>query len=615
VTNTVNVSGGVYASAYLANQSNTKYVLQGDVTANASAIQVDGNYIIIDLNGHTVTYNQNATGSGIKLNQDYNKHHLAVVNGSIVQGADACEGDLNGHGCNPITMYMSQEIDSGNCSRGSACDMTQNFGASSQYAHIANLYVKTKGKDVSGIDLRGNYPIVEHVTVEDDYEFGTLKFRDFGTKAINILYGAYGSVRHCTVKNARQTGISGADYSKIHDNHVTTRTISTNGPGVAPGLGCEVYSNVIIGRGEHAIGIFCVVKDPGYVTKIYDNEIDVKTTALGNEYGTAYLADKDSTILGNFAVGFRSTWGIKGIEFYNNSINGTSDSRYEGTYSPTGETAYINGGVRGLMVGGYGDGPVGYTGGDEYALFYNNTITVIDKDGTGDARGIACVHNFSDSVFFIENTITSNIHSVVISDDYGTCEHFPMFKNNTHIKDGSYARYRTYANGLGGYYTSEARIVDEYYEGGASAESLLMYADLGNGNDRFPRTDIYYGTYNATTDEYYYYKRVHDANNTSAVLITDTFDPMITLDYANPGDSPASAECDADHLGLCVTESTCTAVGGYWCDGECQSTPCPAEDPGDPDPEDPTPTPTTSGPILRTGSHLLRIGDGVLMAQ
>lgn len=40
------------------------------------------------------------------------------------------------------------------------------------------------------------------------------------------------------------------------------------------------------------------------------------------------------------------------------------------------------------------------------------------------------------------------------------------------------------------------------------------------------------------------------------------------------------------------------------------------EDPTpDPDPEDPTPPPTTSGPILRTGTHLLRVGDSVLRVQ
>jgi len=45
--------------------------------------------------------------------------------------------------------------------------------------------------------------------------------------------------------------------------------------------------------------------------------------------------------------------------------------------------------------------------------------------------------------------------------------------------------------------------------------------------------------------------------------------------------------------------------------------PLPTPDPEDPvDPEDPTdPTPTTSGPILRTGSSLLRVGDGVLRVQ
>jgi len=33
-------------------------------------------------------------------------------------------------------------------------------------------------------------------------------------------------------------------------------------------------------------------------------------------------------------------------------------------------------------------------------------------------------------------------------------------------------------------------------------------------------------------------------------------------------------ECDLTHLDLCTTEDECTHAGGYWCHGQCQSSPC-----------------------------------------
>ena len=37
--------------------------------------------------------------------------------------------------------------------------------------------------------------------------------------------------------------------------------------------------------------------------------------------------------------------------------------------------------------------------------------------------------------------------------------------------------------------------------------------------------------------------------------------------------------CNADHLNLCTTENNCTEVGGYWCNEQCQTSPCSNEDP------------------------------------
>jgi hypothetical protein len=415
------------------------------------------------------------------------------------------EGASSGLGNNPVGTYNSS------------------LGAnrSAINVHVANLYVRYGGRDVGGITFPYGNHLIEQNTVEDTYEFGTLKNRHHVIKAIDNNRGNNSTIRNNTIINARQAGISVERDTEVYGNHVGIRSISTNSGGIGgyKAQNCVVYNNTIIARGEHPLGI-AFVSDGTNNIEIYSNYIDSKTTALGDEYGgSAYCFDPGDSRYpcGNYAVGFRATWGGNNIRFYNNEIHVATDSYYFGTYSPTGAPVHVNAKGRGLMV---------MLNAGETSSFSNNIINVLDKDGTGNAFGISVVGNESDGLFIVGNTVRSNIANLVLSDEYGWCRGYPLFAGNHLIKIDNYPRYRTISNQLGGYSDTTGRIVDNTYSGGASVDSIDFNASGGG------IVSVYFGT--IVDDQYRYSYRYHDNNGASSVLLREDYNPSITLDYAVP---------------------------------------------------------------------------------
>lgn len=506
VTETVNIPGGNYNSPYIANQSNTRYVLQGNITASGTAVRVQANYVIIDLNGFTITYNQSSRGDGVVLG-DWNRHHISVRNGSIIQGAAKSEGDEYGRGNSPVATYNTSDA--------------TNYGTSN--FHASNLHVRFGGRDMGGIVISGGDGLYEQNTLEDTYQFGTLKNRHQGNDCLagakNVSSATNNVYRFNTIINARHRGIDPGNYSEVYGNRVGIRSIASNSYGIwsYKGNNIKVYSNTVVGRGEHPIGIGFPSSGTNNI-EIYDNDIDVMTTALGDEYGGDSTCFNPATPCGNYAVGFRLTWGADNINFHDNKINIATDTSYIGTYSPTGAAVKVNAKGRGLMVA---------INSGETATFANNNISVLDKDGTGKAFGVACTgENYSDKMFFLNNTIASNIANLVLSDEYGACGGYPLIKGNTFVKVGNFSTYKTISNQLGGYYKTTGRIVDNNYSGGASIESL-NFNPSGTGT-----VDVYFGS--VVNGVHQYSHRLHDNNGGSSTLIRENFSPIKMLNFAIP---------------------------------------------------------------------------------
>ncbi len=515
VTSTVDLPTGTWTSAYAASSANTRYRLQGDVTANGTGIIVSADYVIVDLNGYTLTYNETTAGAGVTLGA-WNLNNVAIINGSIVQGAAQSAGDVYSRSVNPITTYNSADGANYSCSN----------------AFMANLSLTYGGKDTGGIYWNGS-GTYEQITTEDTYEFGTLANRHQGVDAIHVDNGNAKIIRNNTITNARQRGINSNSSAEIYGNYVDIRSIATNSVGISgyAAQNLNVYSNTVYGRGEHPIGIsFGGGADN---IDIFDNDIDVQITALGEEYGSSYLANPSQTYGGNFAAGYRTTWGSDNVNFYNNEITVTTNSNYTGTYSPTGDVAYIDGGGKGLFVG---------LSTGETSIFANNTITMADADGTGRQYGIACSYNFSERLWIYGNTVTADVNNLALGDQYGGCEGYPLFEDNTFIKSGAWSSYLTVKNGYGGYFDSTGRMVDNVYSSGASITSRNFYPESTNGT-----VDVYYGSESGGTDYYSY--RLHDSNNTASTIQQEDFDPVTTLAYAVPNETTITCYPDTDSDG------------------------------------------------------------------
>ena len=505
INSTIEIPGGHYPQPFQANKANTRYVLQGDMDADGTGIVISANYLIIDLNGYTITYNNVLPGEGV-TSGSYNKKYVHIKNGSIIQGAAMSEGDLYGRGNGPVSTWNS------------ALGGRRSIG----YLHVSNLYLRYGGRDVSGIYTDGSgKPLFEQNTVEDTYEFGTLKHRHQGNSAINGGNSGFQTVRNNTIINARHRGVGlgSASGSIVSGNKISVRSIATNAAAVFTygGDNHKIYNNIIEGIGEHPIGVMMGGGKGSVGCEVYNNEITLQVTAIGEEYAGGFAKNPDQVFMGNSASGIRVTWGGDKLDVHDNVITIKTSKDYTGTFSPTGETAKLDGGGKGLNISGYAG---------QSSDFYNNVITV-----TGDSKhtyGVTCATNQASGLFVYGNTITSEQHNIVIGDDYGACDGYAFFAGNRLIKYGDHPNYATYANTYNwdDKYKSYARIVDNSYVNGAAEDSIKALPE------RSGHTDWYFGRMESGTPVFSY--RLWDVGNTSAELVRVDYDPAITLDLPYP---------------------------------------------------------------------------------
>jgi hypothetical protein len=427
------IPGGHYASAFVITSSATEYSLDGDVFAEGTAIAIRAPKVVLNLNGKTINYNLTKPGEGVTIDA-YHANDVAIIDGSIIQGEAQSEGDVYGGGNNPIKSLGVARI------------------------QVANVNTRYGGRDVNGISLRNaEYSVVENCTVEDLWNIGTMKNRHQGKTA--IAGGTHAIIRYNKIINARQGGIGSGDNSEIYGNNISINSMVTNSAGIGgyKVKNVKVFNNTVVARGEHPIGIAYVSAGTDNID-IYNNTIDVQTTKLGDEYEAAG---------GNYAVGFRTTWGGNNINFHDNTITIRTDSNYKGTRTVDGRPVVVNGKGRGLMVA-VNEG--------ESAKFSNNKITVLDSDGIGKAFGIACTGGNAGEMIFEGNTVTSNILNVALSDEYGACGGYPLFIHNTFVKSDNYPAYSTVASELEGYFEGTGRFVSNVYKDGATKDSININA-------------------------------------------------------------------------------------------------------------------------------------------
>ncbi|GHV53531.1 hypothetical protein FACS1894181_17360 [Bacteroidia bacterium] len=226
---------------YVLEESGATYVLTRDITVPTMAINIKANDVILDLDGHTIIYDDGTpkvTGGGgldYAYNEDatygirsglWNFRNITVLNGTIKQGRNGGAGF--GMGFSPLYLHL-------------ALPDTHN--------EIAGVTVDFYGEDIAGIVPGNGY--VHHNVLYD--RGNVVTDRHAAIRAIDAGNASYTEIAYNSLRRFRQRGIDGG--GKHHHNELYSDSFVTNSFMLGAGDGVTVTDNKLFGMGYNPIGI------------------------------------------------------------------------------------------------------------------------------------------------------------------------------------------------------------------------------------------------------------------------------------------------------------------------------------------------------------------------
>jgi hypothetical protein len=416
-------------------QAGRTYILTQDVVADhGAAFLVTADNVTLDLNGHTVVYNQvddpilddefnTTSATGVKA---YYVDSFRCYNGKVVQGAGNNSGSADCRGFSPV---YCQSLHAG---------------------EIAGVTAEWSGQSISGIRLPYCGGMAAHHNVCLD-RGGDIINRMNGPSAIVGCSNIYNNL----VLRARQRCLSPVSNGSVHNNEVYVDSVATNSFGVfyygESGTNQACHMNRIFGTGYLMIGIGTVSDGVGDID-IHDNFIhlqELKPDDRWPEYGPQS---------GGYCC--RVTWGGNNIDYHDNVMC---------TYGRDG--AFLRG--------------VWYVGGPDIVdvRFRNNIIKAVCQNDLSDTEAAVSVGGAGDGddapVVFENNRVISNFINVRFGESYSQGSN-SEFYDNTFVKVGP--NRPDYLTVLCGWYTGDCSghvLYDTAMEGGASFDHVA-FDGLGN---------------------------------------------------------------------------------------------------------------------------------------
>lgn len=285
---TKKIEGAVYLSKdandqpYEFDKADTTYIFTKDITADGTAIIIKANNVTLDLNGHTLTYDEQKqqTYEVYGVTSRYSKG-IRILNGTIRQGNGNDSAQAGGLGVSAI--YLN--------------------GGDGEIAGVKCIYT---GAQITGIYLRNSSEFDAHHNLIEDR----------GTKMVNRHSGCAGMTygHHNLIKRARQWGIMCRSNSVTEHNEIYIDSVCTNAKGIFlyKHKNVTVRDNRIFGTGYLMYGISPVAKSEN--VKIHDNLVHVEGVKplerwKGYEYGAV-----------SWLSCLRLTWGGKNLEYFDNLL-------------------------------------------------------------------------------------------------------------------------------------------------------------------------------------------------------------------------------------------------------------------------------------------------------
>jgi hypothetical protein len=428
------IPGGIAGPPYVLDKANTTYLVTEDITANTRAFSIKAAGVVLDLNGHTVVYDnsepliENAawneyaysdvSSSGVHVFIWNNPQGIKVFNGIIRQGAHNGQGNIS-IGFNPF-YAVGGEIEA------------------------AGLTVEYSGHSVGGMMNHWGVFDAHHNVIIDR---GTgIDNRHMGIKALSAQTAGPQGIHHNLIKRARHQGILPGGL--VHTNEIYLDSFDTNSFGIKPVT--EVYKNRIFGTGYHVVAVGW-----GSDITVRDNFVNLQGVAPTNrsdEYGSQCSVN-----------GFRLTQYGGATENYENNLY------YGNTIVVKGRDGC--GTMRGVQFSS-----------DPYVrnlVFRQNTIkTFVQGENTGlapcvVAHGLHGRNHEQLPIIYRDNVFMSNSVLVRFGDDYASGgNHY--FLGNKLIKLGEESRFRTLQVGYWIQDTYGNLFMDTELEGGARLDDAVF---------------------------------------------------------------------------------------------------------------------------------------------
>jgi hypothetical protein len=231
---------------YVLDREDENYVLTEDIIADGTAFIIQATGILLDMDGHTVTFGNNTSEQVFGV-QIINEGSCKVVNGKIVQGAHSADysAAVRSYKNNPGTEIcgISTDVHLPNAHP----MMFRHDQLSVHHNDIYSRVTELESRHYPGNALLMVYARGENVFIHD-----------------NLL--TEGCHRGIIAKELRDQTLNNLE---IHHNDIQHHQQYVNGYAIAPGSGAKVHHNRVTSTGR-------AVHLTGQGTEFYENFIDTK---------------------------------------------------------------------------------------------------------------------------------------------------------------------------------------------------------------------------------------------------------------------------------------------------------------------------------------------------
>jgi hypothetical protein len=453
-------------------QSNAKYALTQDLVCPAMAINIKAHNVELDLDGHTVVYDEEPStvaGSGIYDETAtfgiraglWNFTNFKILNGIIKQGRNGGAG-VAGQGYNPLFLNHM----------GITCN------------EIAGITVDYYGDNIGGM-VTGNGHVHHNVV----YDRGTgIDDRHTAIRAISVAqdYSDPNTVfAFNSLRRFRHWGI-GSTSGKVHHNELYSDSFDTNSFALGAGDNVELSNNKIFGMGYLPIGIgwgsdlhvkenFIYMRGfaPNRRSAEYSRNSSIAGMRLtdGNMKNLLY---EDNVIVLKPEDGCTQARGIWGF----NAVNNENIVYRRNTVKVEAMPGNLKNPEKGVAASD--SNPVAY---------YNDDVNCALTAVTFSERA----ENFPEGspvaspVIFEDNHLIGNVNLVVIGEGYGICNSVWMYRTRLEKIEHDSEFFRPVRLGFWYWDSRNNRMVDTECAGFDESEMTpYFYGSSG-------KTEIHYG--------------------------------------------------------------------------------------------------------------------------